>query len=283
MIGGCGWAIGCGDAQRLGPAGSARPGTARRRRSTSAGRSAASPPAARTARRPAGTARRGPGAPARTRPRRCPSSARPPESTSSVVTVFASSPGWRYVTPVTSRPSGIRSLRRPGSRASCSPRASARRPADPVDLEEVVHQRKWANPASSAARATSPSVGAIASTPPGQAKLVTWIPTFTLGHPPTGAAARYDTDLSFQGLPMVETGLYPVNARRSTIEKEPLRERWGLEAGPAEDAGQGAHPGDGRPPVLPGRGTGRSASTRSSRSPAWRRCRCTGTSPPRTP
>ena len=33
-----------------------------------------------------------------------PSRARPPESTSSVVTVLASTPGWRYITPVTSRP-----------------------------------------------------------------------------------------------------------------------------------------------------------------------------------
>ena len=39
-----------------------------------------------------------------------PSRARPPESTSSVVTILASSPGWRYITPVTSTPSFIRSV-----------------------------------------------------------------------------------------------------------------------------------------------------------------------------
>ena len=39
-----------------------------------------------------------------------PSLARPPDSTSRVVTILASSPGWRYITPVTSSPSLIRSV-----------------------------------------------------------------------------------------------------------------------------------------------------------------------------
>ena len=37
-----------------------------------------------------------------------PSRARPLDRTSRVVTIFASSPGWRYITPVTSTPSVIR-------------------------------------------------------------------------------------------------------------------------------------------------------------------------------
>ena len=39
-----------------------------------------------------------------------PSHARPPDSTSSVVTVLARTPGWRYVTPVTRVPSWMRSV-----------------------------------------------------------------------------------------------------------------------------------------------------------------------------
>ena len=83
-----------------------------------------------------GTGPRGPCARVRTMPRRYPSKARPPLSTSSVVTVLTSRPGCRYVTPVTSGPSATVVSRR-GSRARCTPRASApRRPAELLHLEE---------------------------------------------------------------------------------------------------------------------------------------------------
>ena len=80
------------------------------RRSTSEDRFAASLRVVRIVRPRVGTVRRGLGAHARTTRRRDRVPLVPPESTSSVVMVLASSPGWRYVTPPTSRRTRSRSV-----------------------------------------------------------------------------------------------------------------------------------------------------------------------------
>ena len=104
-------------------------GTRRCRRSTSAGRSGSPPRAARSAPATGGNGTPRPRCSRSYHAAPMPSSARPPDTTSSVVTVLARSPGWRYVTPVTRRRSrsALGAARR-RSRARCSPRASGPRP-----------------------------------------------------------------------------------------------------------------------------------------------------------
>ncbi len=100
---------------------------------TSASRCAASPRAARSARASGGNGTPRPRCSRSNQAAPMPSIARPPESTSSVVTVFTSTPGWRYVTPVTIVPSRTRSRHAPrGTRARCSPRACRSRPGPPA-------------------------------------------------------------------------------------------------------------------------------------------------------
>ena len=129
MIRGRGELTGMRAAQRLGELVVPAVGTGRCRRSTSAGRSGSPPRAARSAPRSAGTARRGRGARVRTRPRRCRARPGRPTRRRACVTVLASRPGWRYVTPVTSSRNRERRCGRRRNRARCSPRASGPRPA----------------------------------------------------------------------------------------------------------------------------------------------------------
>jgi hypothetical protein len=91
-----------------------------------------------------------------------PSRARPPESTSRVVTILASSPGWRYMTPVTSAPRVSRSVL-----AATWPRVVYASSIGSAVESACPTWKKWSmtvkveNPACSAVRAVSARVGAI--------------------------------------------------------------------------------------------------------------------------
>ena len=124
-------------------AGSAALRRRRRRRSTSAGRSGGPPRVARTARPSAGTGTPSPRCSRSYQAAPIPSSARPPDSTSRVVTILASRPGWRYVTPVTRSRSRRRSRQaghEPEGGVALEHRVLGR--GHPVHLEVVVHERE---------------------------------------------------------------------------------------------------------------------------------------------
>jgi len=107
-----------------------------------------------------------------------PGMARPPESTSSVVTVFASTPGLRNNTPVTSIPSVTRSV-------SAAAYASAEYPSmigsgggmkPSACMKWSMKVTKW-KPAASVSRTTSASVDRIVAGPPSQSNVQMWTPT----------------------------------------------------------------------------------------------------------